>query len=41
METINAGDITDTTIPDNSGVSKFGVWGALGSINDGETVEIP
>jgi hypothetical protein len=41
METINAGDITATTIPANSGTSPFGVWGALGSINGGETVEIP
>jgi prepilin-type processing-associated H-X9-DG protein len=41
METINSGDITDTTIPVNSGTSLFGVWGALGSINGGETVEIP
>jgi prepilin-type processing-associated H-X9-DG protein len=41
METINSGDINDTTIPLNSGISPFGVWGALGSINGGETVEIP
>jgi Tfp pilus assembly protein PilE len=41
METINSGEITTTTIPTNSGTSPFGVWGALGSINGGETVEIP
>jgi prepilin-type processing-associated H-X9-DG protein len=41
METINSGEINNTTTPENSGTSPFGVWGALGSINGGETVELP
>jgi prepilin-type N-terminal cleavage/methylation domain-containing protein len=40
-QTIDAGSITDTTTPVESGASPFGVWGALGSIDGGETVEIP
>ncbi|MCL2349180.1 MAG: DUF1559 domain-containing protein [Planctomycetaceae bacterium] len=36
-ETINAGTLTDTTTPVNSGKSPFGVWGAMGSINGGES----
>jgi hypothetical protein len=41
IETINSGEITNTTTPQNSSISPFGVWGALGSINGGETVELP
>jgi prepilin-type processing-associated H-X9-DG protein len=36
-ETINCGNITATTTPVASGASPFGVWGALGSINGGES----
>ncbi|MDR1383333.1 MAG: DUF1559 domain-containing protein [Planctomycetaceae bacterium] len=37
-DTINAGTLTDTTTPVISGISPFGVWGAMGSINGGESV---
>jgi prepilin-type processing-associated H-X9-DG protein len=36
-ETINFGNITATTTPVTGGESPFGVWGALGSINGGES----
>jgi prepilin-type processing-associated H-X9-DG protein len=41
METINAGEITNTTTPIDSGASPFGIWGAIGSIDGGETVVLP
>jgi prepilin-type N-terminal cleavage/methylation domain-containing protein len=37
-DTINAGTLTDATTPVASGISPFGVWGAMGSINGGESV---
>ncbi|MCL2624968.1 MAG: DUF1559 domain-containing protein, partial [Planctomycetaceae bacterium] len=37
-DTINSGTLTDTTFPVSSGKSPFGVWGAMGSINGGESV---
>ncbi|MDR0337643.1 MAG: DUF1559 domain-containing protein, partial [Planctomycetaceae bacterium] len=40
-QTIDAGEINDTTTPVESGMSPFGVWGALGSIDGGETIELP
>jgi prepilin-type processing-associated H-X9-DG protein len=39
--TIDSGNINDTTTPVTFGSSPFGVWGALGSIDGGETVELP
>jgi hypothetical protein len=36
-DTINAGTLTATTTPVTSGISPFGVWGAMGSINGGES----
>ncbi|MEW4456243.1 DUF1559 domain-containing protein [Bremerella sp. JC817] len=38
-ETIDAGDPTSTEV--TTGRSPYGVWGALGSINGGETVTLP
>jgi hypothetical protein len=35
-ETINCGD--PSVSPPNSGASPYGIWGALGSINGGETI---
>jgi prepilin-type processing-associated H-X9-DG protein len=40
-ETIFAGNIDATTTPKASGVSPFGVWGALGSFNGGEPDSAP
>ncbi|MDR1493101.1 MAG: DUF1559 domain-containing protein, partial [Planctomycetaceae bacterium] len=36
-DTINAGTLTDATTPATSGISPFGVWGAVGSVNGGES----
>lgn len=36
-ETVNAGTLTDSVYPVMSGISPFGVWGAMGSINGGES----
>ena len=37
-DTINSGTLTDTTTPTSGGPSPFGIWGAMGSINGGESV---
>ena len=39
-ETVNAGTLTDTTYPVLGGMSPFGVWGAMGSINGGEAAAL-
>jgi prepilin-type processing-associated H-X9-DG protein len=39
-DTISSGTLTDTTTPVSSGTSPFGVWGAMGSINGGESVNL-
>ncbi len=36
-DTISSGTLTSTTTPVNGGPSPFGVWGAMGSINGGES----
>jgi prepilin-type processing-associated H-X9-DG protein len=36
-ETIDCGTLTSTTVPVRGGISPFGVWGAYGSINGGES----
>ncbi|MDR2756204.1 MAG: DUF1559 domain-containing protein [Planctomycetaceae bacterium] len=36
-ETIDAGSLTNTTTPVSNGSSPFGVWGAMGTINGGES----
>jgi len=36
-ETVDSGSLTDTTTCVTSGASPFGVWGAMGSINGGES----
>lgn len=40
-ETVDAGTLTETTTPVNGGESPFGVWGAAGSINGGESKALP
>ncbi|MDR1484672.1 MAG: DUF1559 domain-containing protein [Planctomycetaceae bacterium] len=40
-DTINAGNLTGTTTPVTSGMSPFGIWGAMGSIDGGESVSNP
>ncbi len=39
-DTINTGDTSYNSASDSFGVSPFGVWGALGSINGGESVAL-
>ena len=39
-DTVNSGTLTDTTYPVLSGTSPFGVWGAMGSINGGESTTL-
>ncbi|MDR1957776.1 MAG: DUF1559 domain-containing protein, partial [Planctomycetaceae bacterium] len=36
-DTVDSGTLTDSTTPVVSGTSPFGVWGAMGSINGGES----
>ena len=41
-ETVDAGTISDATLLNlDGGPSNFGVWGALGSVNGGESVAVP
>ncbi|MDO5553536.1 MAG: DUF1559 domain-containing protein [Planctomycetia bacterium] len=37
-DTIDCGDLS--TAPKNTGVSSYGVWGAMGSVNGGETTSL-
>ena len=39
-ETVDAGNLSTTTAPPTSGRSPFGVWGAMGSINGGESTSL-
>jgi prepilin-type N-terminal cleavage/methylation domain-containing protein len=39
-ETIDSGNVATATVVD-SGISQFGIWGAMGSINGGESVTPP
>lgn len=39
-DTVDSGSITDSTVPVQSGASPFGTWGAMGSINGGESVSL-
>jgi hypothetical protein len=39
-ESINCGNIATANVVD-SGESEFGIWGAMGSINGGESVTLP
>lgn len=38
-ETINTGNLAAPQV--SSGASPYGVWGALGSMNGGEAVQVP
>jgi hypothetical protein len=40
-ESINCGDIATANVVDSGISSQFGIWGAMGSINGGESVTLP
>ncbi|MDR0390766.1 MAG: DUF1559 domain-containing protein [Planctomycetaceae bacterium] len=40
-DAINAGTLTDATTPTTSGTSPFGIWGAMGSFDGGESASTP